>query len=101
MNPSISNTTNLAGKVLSLTIIGQSSTYFLQVTVSPTGVATHMTCSNGFMFRLHNLTNEDDIKECVALESNKVQARLPKRGMIPVTTSVLPYSTSVFAGVSE
>lgn len=62
--------------------------HFLQVTALPIGVATHMLCSNGLVFRLHNFTYVDEIKEWVAPELNKMHATLPIKGIVPMTTSV-------------
>jgi hypothetical protein len=67
---------------------------FLQVTIFPVGVDIVMFWFKGRGFRLHNLTYVDDMKECVAPESKRVLATLPKRGMVPVTTSASSSSPS-------
>jgi hypothetical protein len=90
--PSMLNTANFVGRVFPCITIGQLSTHFLQVTVSPTGMTMHIFCSKGSALRLHNFTNVDETKEWVALESNRI---------VPVTTSVAFSSTSTLPDVSE
>jgi len=79
--------------------MGQLLTYFLQVTASPTGVATHIFCSNGSMLTLHNFTYDEEINEYEAPGSNNAQATLPNKGIVHVTTSVALSSARTFSGV--
>jgi hypothetical protein len=49
------NTASFADRVFSLAPMGQLSTRFLQLNVSPTRVATQVFCFKGSIFNLHNL----------------------------------------------
>jgi hypothetical protein len=98
--PNMLNTASFTGKVLPSITIGHLSTHFLQVMVSPTGVATHIFCPNGSVLNLHNFTYDKEINECVAPESNNTQATLPNKGIVPVTTSVVFSSARTLSGVS-
>jgi hypothetical protein len=94
--PNMPNTANFVGKTFPSITIGQLPTYFLQVTASPTGVATHILCSNGSVFTLHNFTYVDEINECIAPGSNNTQATLPNNGIVPVIISVALSSARTF-----
>jgi hypothetical protein len=43
----------------------------------------------------------DEMNEYVAPESNNTQARLPYKGIVPVTTSTLFPSIATFSGVRD
>jgi hypothetical protein len=96
--PIMPNTANFTGKTHPLITIGQLPTYFLQVTASPTGVATHIFCSNGSVLTLHNFTYDEEINECEAPGSNNAQVTLPNKGIVPVTTLVALSSARTFWG---
>jgi hypothetical protein len=67
--------------------------------VLPTGVATYIFCSNGFVFNLHNFTYDEEINECITPESNNTQATLPNNGIVLVTMLVAFSSACTFSGV--
>lgn len=78
--------------------IGHPRAILLQVTVFPIEVATTKPISRVLTDSLGSFTNMLDTKECVASESNKTDALIPKMGIILVTTSVSPSGS---LGISE
>jgi len=50
-------------------------------------------------FTLHNFTYDEEINECVALESNNTQAILTNNGIVLVTKSIALTSSRTFSGV--
>lgn len=67
-------------------IIGKFSTSFLHARESPTGVASLILYLKGSIFISQGFAYVVETNECLAPESNSVHARLPYKGMVPVTT---------------
>ena len=83
--------------------IGQFPTTFLHVIESPIGVITDIFRLKGSIFIQKSFAYAAEINEYVAPESNNVHARLPNKGMVPVTTSAISSfpSSSALPGVRE
>jgi hypothetical protein len=84
-------------------MIGQFSTTFLHVKESPIGVTNKIFHFKGSIFIQESFAYAVETNECVAPESNNVHARLPNKGMVPVTTLAFFSfsSSSALPGVRE